>query len=241
MPDGGELRVTLNAPPGPINVGTGMACLIVEDTGRGMSPDVRARVFEPFFTTKPRGVGTGLGLSSAHGIITDHDGHIHAGSKPGKGTRFAIHIPMCLPPGELATARLPQDRPAATVLLAEHDAFVRQVAADGLRDAGYQVVAVEDAVAALEGLETQGSIMGLAVVDLALPQAGDRTLLHELRARRSDLPALVLASDGQQPPADLPGPPCRLLARPFNVQRLVDEVARTLADQPSESARSADD
>ncbi len=85
----GEGKLYIHTAPGP----RGIAIRIL-DTGSGMSDDVRARIFEPFFTTKPVGKGTGLGLSIVFRIIEDHGGHIDVRSTPGKGSEFAIHLPL---------------------------------------------------------------------------------------------------------------------------------------------------
>ena len=67
--------------------------LTIEDTGRGIPPDVLPRIFDPFFTTKDVGEGTGLGLAITYGIIQEHDGTIHAMNLPGGGARFTIELP----------------------------------------------------------------------------------------------------------------------------------------------------
>ena len=69
-------------------------CFWVADTGCGMSPEVASRIFEPFFTTKGK-LGSGLGLSASHGIITRHNGEIVVVSEPGEGTRFEVRLPIC--------------------------------------------------------------------------------------------------------------------------------------------------
>jgi len=90
MPDGGELKVQT------LHEGNRVS-LIIEDTGTGMSEEVLEKIFTPFFTTKEVGKGTGLGLPVVHGIITSHGGSIRVESKVGRGTRFAIHLPLTRP------------------------------------------------------------------------------------------------------------------------------------------------
>ena len=83
----GEIRIETR----PVGDAGGRVELVVEDTGRGISPEDRERIFDPFFTTRPK--GTGLGLSITHGIVREHGGTIHVESEPGKGTRFLVSFP----------------------------------------------------------------------------------------------------------------------------------------------------
>ena len=101
MPQGGRLSVrTRNEEVGEECAGRlaeivpgPYVCLTVEDTGTGMSDDVRRNIFEPFFTTKEQGRGTGLGLATAYGIVKQSGGWIYVSSDPGRGTRFTIYLP----------------------------------------------------------------------------------------------------------------------------------------------------
>uniref|UniRef100_A0A7V3PTZ4 histidine kinase n=1 Tax=candidate division WOR-3 bacterium TaxID=2052148 RepID=A0A7V3PTZ4_UNCW3 len=87
MPSGGKLKIATVRKDAVIS-------LIVEDTGAGMTEEVKAQIFVPFFTTKPVGEGTGLGLSVAHGIVSAHGGTINVESEPGKGSRFEVVLPI---------------------------------------------------------------------------------------------------------------------------------------------------
>lgn len=87
MPQGGDLHISTVAKPEYVS-------LIVKDTGTGMTSGIKRKIFEPFFTTKPMGHGTGLGLSVVQGIVTAHHGNITVVSKPDKGTRFEIQLPL---------------------------------------------------------------------------------------------------------------------------------------------------
>lgn len=70
------------------------ALMSVSDTGCGMDPATQAKIFEPFFTTKDVGRGTGLGLSTAYGVVKKHDGFITLKSMPGKGSTFLVYLPL---------------------------------------------------------------------------------------------------------------------------------------------------
>lgn len=91
MPDGGRLTVATRADNESV-------VLTVEDTGVGMSDDVKEQIYDPFFTTKDVGEGTGLGLSVVHGIVASHRGSIKCNSKVGRGTCFEIQLPQLMSP-----------------------------------------------------------------------------------------------------------------------------------------------
>ena len=110
--------------------------LTVSDTGAGMEPAVLDRVFEPFFTTKTDGVGTGLGLSMVHGIISQHRGYIRCYSEPGQGTSFKIYFPVsaCESIPDLTVTREMPAFGTETVLLVDDDDRIRETGTATDRD-----------------------------------------------------------------------------------------------------------
>ena len=147
MPEGGKLTVeTANvmldgegtqAEPGPYVMVT------VKDTGSGMDTEIQQKIFEPFFTTKEVGQGTGIGLSTVHGIIKQHGGAIAVSSEPGRGTTFKVYFPRVEAPIEelLVAAREEVLPPAGgeTILVVEDEETIRILIQRVLEMQGYQV------------------------------------------------------------------------------------------------------
>ena len=117
--------------------------LSVADNGVGMDEYSRKRIFEPFFTTKEHTSGTGLGLATVHGIVTDSNGHILVDSTPGKGTCFHIYFPRADRPVEAVDKEQPQVAPqkgSETILIVDDDEQVRRFVEKGLSTLGYRVL-----------------------------------------------------------------------------------------------------
>lgn len=89
-PEGGRLIVSLE----PDEAASNRVLLIIQDTGKGVEPDIMERIFEPFFTTKSKGQGTGLGLANCQAIVDRFGGSIRVESSPGEGTRFTVSWPL---------------------------------------------------------------------------------------------------------------------------------------------------
>ncbi len=140
------------------------------DSGMGMDAETRSRIFEPFFTTKD--FGTGLGLSTVYGIVTQHGGRVWVESQPGEGTTFYVLLPAAT---EVA-AQQAQKSPALEslsgheqILLVEDDRAVRKVVEKILREFGYRVFAAEDAGRALEFAQKHAQEIDLLLTDIIMP------------------------------------------------------------------------
>ncbi|MBI3118716.1 MAG: response regulator [Candidatus Hydrogenedentes bacterium] len=169
--------------------------LTVSDTGEGMTPEVQAQIFEPFFTTKERGKGTGLGLATCYGIVKQAEGHIWVYSEPGRGSTFRIYLPLAASKGERPAAEEPAVAAGAgseTILLVEDDALVRRIAAQTLRDQGYNVLVAESGVEALKIAAEHAKIDAL-VTDVVMPLMGGRQLSELLLKERPGLKVLYVS------------------------------------------------
>jgi PAS domain S-box-containing protein len=207
MPDGGTLTIETGVEDlsaehcarHGIETPGRYAYLRVIDTGCGMDDATQMRIFEPFYTTKGEGEGTGLGLSTVYGIVHQHDGMIDVHSEVGEGTRFDIHLPLA--PSRPARARDAQAAPPPTgtelILLAEDDEVVRHLAQQLLESAGYTVLAAGDGAEAIRLFDDHREDVGLALLDVVMPQSGGRDVLNHIRAVGAQTP--VLFASGYSP------------------------------------------
>jgi signal transduction histidine kinase len=205
--------------------------LEVRDQGVGMTPEVRARIFEPFFTTKPRGQGTGLGLSTVHGIVAQSGGHVAVETAPGAGATFRVFLP--------ASAETPAGdapRPGAApprggdeaILLVEDDPHVRALAHRVLARAGYRVTAASNGG---EALAFHGSVAPrLLVTDVAMPGMDGFELAARLREGSPHLRVLFMSGYYEQGGASPGGAvsPRDVLAKPFQPEELLRRVRAAL-------------
>ncbi len=194
MPEGGSLSVSTEnvtvtqEHPEADDVPEGRYVkLTVSDTGTGMDEDTRRRAFEPFFTTKEKGHGTGLGLSTVHGIVTASHGIILVESSPGVGSSIAIYLPRAEPrevrapvrPGETAP-----ERGSATVLVVEDNDQVRRFVEQGLGSLGYRVLTANGGAAGLRLCEGEPGAIDLILSDVVMPEtSGPKFIAKALKLR----------------------------------------------------------
>jgi PAS domain S-box-containing protein len=168
----------------------------LSDTGRGMTPEVKAHLFEPFFTTKRPGKGTGLGLSTVYGVVRQSGGHIEVDSEPGAGTSFRIYLPRTEQPGQalkpLGDVQV-APRGSETVLLVEDDQSVRAVNRRTLRQSGYAVLDAGDGAEALRVAAQHRGPIHLLLTDVVMPGLGGRQLAEQLSALHPEARVLYVS------------------------------------------------
>jgi PAS domain S-box-containing protein len=236
MPSGGSLRITTGvrdldaATAARHGIRGAGACveLVVQDTGSGMSEEVRARAFDPFFTTKEVGKGTGLGLATVYGIVTQSGGAIWIDSSPGAGSTVTILLPRITAqePSRPAEVPAPPQHRAGTVLVVEDEPLVRDYVTRTLTKAGYSVLTAPDGPAALELSSSHRGRLDLLLTDVVMPQFDGRELARRLREDRPDLPVVFMSGYSDDP--DGSGPQDTLLQKPFASGELLDAIGNAL-------------
>jgi CheY-like chemotaxis protein len=209
--------------------------LAVTDTGSGMDEATQAHIFEPFFTTKAPGRGTGLGLSTVHGIVRQCGGDIFVYSAPGQGTTFKIYLPRAterqtaIPVGAAA----PQRQGNETVLVVEDQDSVRAAVLRTLTAKGYTVLEASTPRDALSMLDARGKQVDLLLTDLVLPEMTGRDLADLVRKRLPQLAVLYMSgfAGGALAHQGVVEPGMTFLQKPFTPDILVDKV-RTALDAP---------
>jgi two-component system cell cycle sensor histidine kinase/response regulator CckA len=170
--------------------------LIVTDSGHGMDRETQARVFEPFFSTKPIGEGTGLGLSTAYGIVKQNGGFIWVYSEPDLGTTFKVYLPAIHEPAAVGASVPAHARPLGgreTILVVEDEEMVRVLTCRMLRERGYVVHEAAHGEEALALLTTFPDRPALVLTDVVMPVMGGRELGARIGAIASDLPILYMS------------------------------------------------
>lgn len=244
MPDGGaitlqtsNLILTREQTLGLPDLQPGLyAVLTVQDTGCGMTEQVKAHLFEPFFTTKERDKGTGLGLATVYGIIKQSNGYIAVKSEVDQGAAFTIYLPAVHGQATdteqvLHSAALPQG--GETVLLVEDEDAVRNFTNEVLRTCGYSVLQAANVPEALRISATYSGPLHLLLTDIVMPEMNGWALAEQIAGQRQ-MKILYMSgyTDSVHLGAQAKGGKIQLLLKPFTPNALAQKV-RTLLDEPA--------
>ncbi|MBX3607626.1 MAG: PAS domain-containing protein [Piscinibacter sp.] len=168
--------------------------LEVRDSGSGIAPEVLERIFDPFFTTKQVGVGTGLGLSLVHGIVTDLGGGIAVRSRPGEGAAFTVYLPSqeAVAAPEATLDSIPSGS-GETVLLVDDEEPLVRLGEEMLAELGYEAVGFTSSAAALEAFRASPGRFDAVLSDEAMPGMTGSELVRELRALDASVPIVMMS------------------------------------------------
>jgi PAS domain S-box-containing protein len=240
MPGGGRLTVRARREGEPGSGNPAFVVLSVQDTGEGMSPQVRARALEPFFTTKPVGEGSGLGLSMVHGFVSQSGGRMEIETELGQGACIRLYLPQTACADAPAEAELLAVAPAQRrhVLLVEDDDLLRDQVARQLTLLGCKVTIERNGHDALQHLDEAGEV-DLLMTDIAMPGGlNGRQLAEHARSRRPDLRILFTSGHTGEAAVQALGIDGRtgFLGKPYRRAALARKLAEVFHDHPSAEA-----
>jgi signal transduction histidine kinase/CheY-like chemotaxis protein len=242
MPQGGRLVIeTMNisfaegsAKPQAFIAPGEYVAMVVRDSGHGIDAETRARIFEPFFTTKDQGKGTGLGLATVYGIVKQSGGYIWVESEPGHGAAFYTLLPRIPKPSDSPILQEVFDFQSGgeSILLVEDDPALRKMAAEVLRDAGYEVLT---APSGLDGLQVAAEHQGrldVLLTDVVMPGMTGREIAEQIVARHPRIQVLYMSgyTDDAIDNHGLHGQALRVLQKPFTHDALLRHIHQALDD-----------
>jgi hypothetical protein len=207
--------------------------LAVSDTGTGMDAETQAHIFEPFFTTKEPGKGTGLGLATVYGVVKQSGGFIWVYSEVGKGTTFKVYIPRVDQPedkGSVAPPFAEAPRGTETILLAEDEQDVREVAREFLESGGYTVIEAFSGAEALRLAGEHKASIDLLVTDMVMPGMTGKELAGRLQHQHSGLGVIYMSGYSEQTVVETAqaDPGMLLLTKPFSRGSILRAVREAL-------------
>jgi signal transduction histidine kinase len=206
--------------------------LAVGDTGTGMDEAVIERAFEPFFTTKPTGQGTGLGLATIYGIISQAGGHIQISSEEGVGTTFVTLLPASAEVAAPASADVdtPYPKGHETILVVEDEDALREVTRRILTKGGYHVLTAASGAEALELASDHGGDIALLLTDLMMPGLLGKDVAERVRLTRPATVVLYMSgyAQGALGTTQSLDPAVGLIEKPFSAAVLLEAVRQAL-------------
>ncbi|MCC5805229.1 MAG: response regulator [Opitutales bacterium] len=249
MPGGGELRITVDE----FHVDRQYSAdryrardgrhvrITVRDTGTGIPAKYLGKLFDPFFSTKEAGKGTGLGLSTVHSIVQAHGGFIEVDSKEGKGSRFAVHLPVAQRtrgPEEVAANAAPVPPGSGElILVVDDEQTVRQITKSTLESFGYRVITAGDGAEGVARYSEHRAEVRAIVSDMIMPVMDGLGLVRVIRRMDADIPLIVASGgvrNGQEDKLYSEGV-TEYLPKPFTVETVLRALARVLGKLSAEA------
>jgi two-component system, cell cycle sensor histidine kinase and response regulator CckA len=202
--------------------------LKVSDTGTGMPPEVADRAFEPFFTTKPKGEGTGLGLATIYGIVTQAGGNVRIYSEPGLGTTVTVLLPVTdhtAPAGEQRPDEL-LGGSNELVLVVEDEAALREVTRRTLADNGYRVIVAGSGQGAIEAVTASADRIDVLLTDVIMPGMQGREVAERICELQPGIGVLFMSgyTHGLLSTQGIIEPGINLIEKPFTEASLLTRL-----------------
>ena len=240
MSHGGKLRITaenftidanfarlhIEAHEGPY------VLITVADTGVGIPPVILDRIFEPFFTTKEVGRGTGLGLSTALGIIKSHGGFIDVYSEVERGTQFKVFLPACeaaalLPPEE----ELPQGN-GELILVVDDETQIGEVTKATLETFNYQVLTANSGIDALAVYAQNQNAIDVVLTDIMMPSMNGKTLIRTIKKINPNIKIVVFSGlvSNREIIAELNGSIAAFINKPYTTETLLKTIHQVVSN-----------
>jgi PAS domain S-box-containing protein len=243
MPQGGSLTITTDG----LRVDRAYAAewssvlpgdytrVTIADTGKGMPPEVIKHAFEPFYTTKSKGEGSGLGLATVYGAVTQAEGHVRIQSEPDHGTTFTILLPVTTQTPAQASQTAPSRSPVhgVTALIVEDEDALREVTRRLLTRQGYTVITAANGIEAIAAATSYQGHIDLLLTDVIMPQMLGKEAAEKIQQTRPDIRVLYM-SGYARPALAAQGrldPDVTLLDKPFTERELLDKVRAALTLQ----------
>ena len=204
----------------------------VSDTGHGMNPEVISKIFEPFFTTKEQGKGTGLGLSTVFGIVKQSGGEIRVHSELEKGTTFVIMLPRVEEAESVIGKKDLKEPPRGTetVLIIEDEKSVLKMAAQLLKNQGYQILEAPGSEDAMRVFEEHSGPIDLVLTDVVMPVCRGPALVERLKQLRDNFKVLYMSgyTDGGVGDLGVLRRGDNFIQKPFTLESLANKVRSVL-------------
>ncbi|MBD3277579.1 MAG: PAS domain S-box protein [Candidatus Aegiribacteria sp.] len=236
MSDGGEIKVVTEkaeldrqfCEAHPSSDPGEYAMISISDNGHGMEKETLSRIFEPFFSTKGITAGTGLGLSTVYGIVTQHDGAITAESQKGMGSTFRVYLPISDSPEEIEN--IPQEYEmeegeSKTIIITEDDENVRNLTREILMEAGHEVIAAANGEEAVLLITDSPESVDLVILDVVMPVMGGYEAAEKIREIRPDIPLVFCSGYRQDRDSDRVDKfkkNTRFLSKPYSMSDLLN-------------------
>ena len=209
----------------------------VEDSGCGMTEEVRKHIFEPFYTTKDIGKGTGMGLATVYGIIKQNNGSIYVYSEPEQGTTFKVYWPIMTTEGTKVVDEVSElsSGGSEVILLAEDDQQIREITSRQLREAGYTVIEAENGLDALEKAKKYQGKIDMLFTDAVMPVMGGKELSKKIKDIYPNIPVLFASgyTDNGIHQDIINLGKDHFINKPYNIQQIMAMIRRLLDKKDS--------